>query len=108
MSNVTLTIRGRTYTVACAEGEEAHILQLGRMIEEKIAAMGETAGLSEQRALLFAALLLADELHETKAKVQAQADLPLSQPPGAAPDSSLLALDAIASKLENLASRLES
>ena len=29
MSNVTLSIGGRSYTVACAEGEESHVLGLG-------------------------------------------------------------------------------
>ena len=29
MSNVTLTVSGRQFTVACAEGEEAHIRKLG-------------------------------------------------------------------------------
>ncbi len=64
MSNVTLHIGGRDYTVACAEGEEAHVASLGALIDEKIQAMG--AGHNEPRQLLFAALLLADELHDAK------------------------------------------
>ena len=32
MSNVTLDIAGRKFTVACAEGEEAHIAMLGQTI----------------------------------------------------------------------------
>ena len=66
MSNVTLTIGGRHYTVACAAGEEAHIEMLGRTIDGKLHGMPNLAGQSEARTLLFAALLLADELHELR------------------------------------------
>ena len=37
MSNITLDIAGRKFTVACAEGEEAHIAMLGRTIDAKVA-----------------------------------------------------------------------
>ena len=60
MSNVTLKIGGRDYTVACAEGEEGHVRALGAMIADKVAEMGSSAQ-GETRQLLFAALLLADQ-----------------------------------------------
>ena len=106
MSNVDLTIGGRQFTVACAEGEEAHVAGLGDMIDTKLAAMGGVAGQSETRMLLFAALLLADELHDARAP---SSDAP-APPAGAAalPPESAERLDAIAQRLENLAARLES
>lgn len=64
MSNVTLAIGGRNFTVASAAGEESHIEMLGRMIDDRLEKMGGASGQSETRMLLFAALLLADELHE--------------------------------------------
>lgn len=108
MSNVTLSIGGRSFTVACAEGEENHVAGLGRMIDSKVASMGDLAGQSEPRMLLFAALLLADELHEAKSR--APASLPEADGENAFAGLSALAgnqLEAIASRLENLASRLE-
>jgi cell division protein ZapA len=96
MSNVTLTIGGRFYTVACAQGEEAHIEALGRTIDGKLHDMPNLSGQSEARTLLFAALLLADELHEQGA--------------GAAPaDDGQVAetLERLAETLEGLAERLE-
>ena len=66
MSEVTLIIGGRRHTVSCADGEEAHIADLGRMIDEKFSQMGNPAGPDSQN-LLFAALLLADELDEARA-----------------------------------------
>jgi cell division protein ZapA len=101
MSNVDLSIAGRTFTVACAAGEEDHVAGLGQMIDTKLQAMGGMANQSESRALLFAALLLADELHEAKGSAG-----------GATPPASELGgdpelLEAIAIRLEKLATRLE-
>lgn len=103
MSNVTLSIGGRSFTVACAAGEEAHVLGLGNMIDAKLSAMGDMAGQSEARTLLFAALLLADELHEVKSG-KGRDDGQASQ----AVVQMVEKLEAIASHLENLADKLES
>lgn len=101
MSNVTLHIGGRNYTVACAEGEEDHVTGLGRTIDEKIQAMG--GGHNEPRQLLFAALLLADELHEARHRSGG------ARPTAAAPQLDLHAdaLEAIATRLENCVMALE-
>ena len=96
MSNVTLSIGGRHYTVACAAGEEQHIELLGRSIDGKLAGLSNLGGQSEARTLLFAALLLADELHE------AHSGAPAEPSPAVAE-----ALEALASRLEGLAERLE-
>lgn len=77
MSNVTLSIGGRNYTVACASGEEEHVTSLGRAIDAKIQSMGG-AGTTESRQLLFAALLLADEVHEVKSASRATRQPPRS------------------------------
>ena len=66
MSTVTLNIGPKTYTVACADGEEAHIEALGAMIAEKYALLGTSRAPLEAQNLLFAALFLADELAEAR------------------------------------------
>jgi cell division protein ZapA len=66
MSTVTLTIGPKNYPVACAEGEEAHISELGAMIAEKYALLGTSRAPLEAQNLLFAALFLADELAEAR------------------------------------------
>ena len=71
MSNVRLEIGGREFSVACAEGEEAHIALLGQRIDDKLRDMGGATGQSESRMLLFASLLLADEVHELKTRTGA-------------------------------------
>ena len=100
MSNVTLTIGGRFYTVACAPGEEAHIEALGRSIDGKLSGLPNLQGQSEARTLLFGALLLADELHELRDG---------GDPAPAAVDDGQTAetLERLAETLESLADRLE-
>lgn len=106
MSNVTLSIGGRDYVVACADGEEGHIAGLGREVDRKLASLPGAAGLGEVRALLFTALVLADELHEARAKGPRQAELGLDPPaPAAAP--AMPALDLLAGRLERIAAELE-
>ena len=100
MSNVTLHIGGRDYTVACADGEEAHVTGLGRMISAKLDEMGGTGNQSEVRTLLFAALLLADEVHELKGR-------PEPEPRRASDPEIDAALNRVADRLENIANTLE-
>ncbi len=99
MSNVTVTIGGRHYTVACAAGEEQHIEMLGRSIDGKLQGLANLSGQSEARTLLFAALLLADELHEQ------QSGRASARP--ADDERSAEALEQLAERLEGLAERLE-
>ena len=98
MSNVTLTIGSRSFAVACADGEEAHVGDLGRLIDEKVAAAG-AQGQTEGRMLLFAALLLADEVHELRQKGGGEPALP---------EGLADRLGEIAGRIENIASLLES
>lgn len=94
MSNVSLSIGGRNFTVSCADGEEAHVARLGRLIDQKVAAAG-LPGQSETMMLLFAALLLADDLHGAPATGGSSAALAEK-------------LGAIAARVENIADLLES
>lgn len=69
MSTVTLTIGPKSYTVACADGQETHIQALGAMIAEKYAQLGGSRAPLEAQNLLFAALFLADELAEARKQI---------------------------------------
>jgi cell division protein ZapA len=99
MSNITLAIGGRKFTVACGPGEEAHIETLGRIIDAKIEGMPGLGNQSEARCLLYAALLLADELHELRSAGGAAA--------AGGDDGTAEALESLAEQLEALAWRLE-
>ena len=99
MSNVDLSIGGRIFKVACAEGEEAHVTGLGRVIDAKVAAIPGASGQSEGRMLLFASLMLADEVHDAKGR---------GAPSAPTTDPALAErLEAVAAALEKCASALE-
>ncbi|NOW44244.1 cell division protein ZapA [Novosphingobium sp. SG751A] len=102
MSRVDLMIGGRDYAVACSPGEEDHVRLLGRIIEEKMDALPGTTNQSEVRSMLFAALLLADEVQE----LRQQADQGAPDTPPADP-ALAQRLDAVAAKLEQLAASVE-
>ena len=96
MSNVRLSIGGRSFTVACADGEEAHVGELGCLIDDKVSAAG-LGGQTESRMLLYASLLLADEVHELQNRTSA-----------AISENLQARLLQIAGRIENLADLLES
>jgi cell division protein ZapA len=107
MASVDIQVASRTYPVACRDGEEAHLRALAALVDAKAADAGDALGaLSETRHLLFAALLLADELQETRAKATAGGS---AAPGQSAPDPALgAALEGLAERVEALADRLGS
>lgn len=97
MAQVTLTVGGRRYDLACRDGEEAHLEALAAVVDNKAEEAARAVGnANETRQLLLAALLLADELSEVRA---GQAD-----PAEARFAAQIVRL---ASRIETLAERLE-
>ena len=102
---VDLTIAGRTYQVACREGEEENLRAAARLVDGKSReALAGLGTLSESRQFLFASLLLADQLIE-KPDEDGGARA-AAQPTG--PDHRIVSrAEALASRLESLAGTLE-
>ena len=100
---VDLTIAGRTYQVACREGEEENLRAAARLVDGKSReALAGLGTLSEARQFLFASLLLADQLID---KDPRRAGAPPAPP---APDPALVErAEALAERLESLADGLE-
>ncbi len=62
MPDVTVSIGGREYPVACQEGEEQFLHAAARMLDTEASALaGQTGRLPESRMLLMAGLMLADK-----------------------------------------------
>jgi cell division protein ZapA len=97
MADVRLSIAGREYIVTCKDGEEARLNALGQMVDEKAREAGGSGGLNESRLLLFASLLLADQVYDGQPNASKPADS------GDHEQSEMLA-----SSVERLADRLES
>jgi cell division protein ZapA len=77
MAQVSIRINGYTYSVGCEDGQEAHLSQMAAEIEQRITSIRAIGGQSgEARLLMLAALLLADELYDTRAKAGAAEPAP--------------------------------
>ena len=70
MGQVTITIDKREYAIACDDGQEAHILRLSQILNEKAKMLSASVGLiNENMMLAMIGLLLADELQDIKSGV---------------------------------------
>jgi cell division protein ZapA len=101
MASVEVEIAARKYSVACRDGEEEHLRSVAAIVDGKAQDAAAALGsLSEARQLLFASLLLADELKEHRAG--------RGPPAPAEPDPALAeALERLAKRVESLAEQLE-
>jgi cell division protein ZapA len=101
---IDLSIAGRTYQVACREGEEENLRAAARLVDGKSReALAGLGTLSEARQFLFASLLLADQVIEGKPDAA-----PPPPPEPAGPDPALVQrAEALAGRLESLAVALE-
>ena len=98
MAEVELSIAGRPYKVACRAGEEDTLRAAGALVDVKSReALAGLGTLSESRQLLFAALLLADQLVDGR-----EVEIPTG------PDPELVErTQQLAQRLESLADALE-
>jgi cell division protein ZapA len=70
MAQVTVTIAGHVYRVACGEGEEAHLRGLARQIDERIETLKRNFGeIGDQRLTIMAAITIADDLAEANRRI---------------------------------------
>jgi cell division protein ZapA len=105
MAQVSVTIDGRRYRVACNEGEEARLESLAGMIDDKIGELRASFGeIGDQRLVVMAALTIADNLAE--ARDEAVAERKRSEAAQARAAAVASNLDALGSRLEALAARL--
>lgn len=103
MATIDIEVAGRRYNVACRDGEETHLHSVASMVDQRARDAAQALGsLTETRQLLFAALLMADDIKE----MRAGAGLP--DPPPPPPDPAVAqALERLAARMEALADSLE-
>ena len=81
MAEVELTIAGRPYRVACRAGEEENLRAAGALVDAKSKeALAGLGTLSESRQLLFASLLLADQLIDKPGAATGAGAVPQADP----------------------------
>ncbi|HEV7229547.1 cell division protein ZapA [Brevundimonas sp.] len=102
MATVTVEVNGRPYAVGCADGQEDRVRMLARQFDDHVRNVASEVGhVGDIRLFLMAALLLADDLHETR--LAAGSVTLAGDPPAPANDGVAEALNAVAARLEKLA-----
>ena len=70
MTQVTATIAGRQFRLACEDGQEEHLLALAKDLDQRIIDLRAKFGeIGDTRLTVMAALMIADELAETQRRI---------------------------------------
>jgi cell division protein ZapA len=71
MSQVSVTINGRQFRMACEDGQEGHLMNLARDLDTRIEGLRAKFGeIGDTRLTVMAALTIADSLAETAARIK--------------------------------------
>lgn len=98
MGKADITVNNQRYSVACAEGQEARLQELARLLDQRVRRIASAVGdIGEARLLLVAGLALLDEL----------ADAQTGGAPSQAVSRAAAALSDAASRIEALAARVD-
>ena len=87
MGQVTIALNGRSYRLSCGDGEEPRLLALAAEIRERLDTLAIQFGqIGDERLLVMAALLVADELWDVRQRL-AEALAPVEAPVEASVES---------------------
>jgi cell division protein ZapA len=111
VSQVPVMVNGRSYNIACDDGQEPRIRRLAHYVDARAGEFVRNLGqVGEARLLLLAALVIADELsdaNEALAQEKSRARAAQSEADGET-DAAADAIHGIAQRIEAIAARLES
>ncbi len=90
MAQVSISINGRPYTVACEDGQEPRLRELAAALDEEVSGLATAIGqVGDTRLLVIAGLSLVDRMADLAAELDGQsASVPAANPaaaPAAAP-----------------------
>lgn len=107
MEMVEITIGGRRFKVQCGPGEGSRLRHLARLVDQNAAALvRHHQGLSEEKLLLLANLLLADQLEDASQEL-AQLTAELERIGTATRERGSWVIETAARRLDALVARIE-
>ncbi len=113
MAEVNITLNGRVYEIACDPGQEGRIVDLAAYIDQRLQKIARTGGAyNDSHLLVLTALVLADELFETKEEVAGASRAPRATAPvvaGSQGDEQALAklLEQLSRRIDGIAQRVQ-
>lgn len=71
MAQVSVSIGGRTYRMACDDGQEDHLMKLAGDLDAKINHLREAFGeIGDTRLIVMAAIMVSDEVSELRRRMR--------------------------------------
>ena len=110
MSQVSVTINGRQFRMACEDGQEGHLMNLARELDNRIDRLRTKFGeIGDTRLTVMAAITVADELAEAGQRIKRLEEelATLQNTQIAISDRNKAAQAAIAAALSKAAERVE-
>ena len=112
MPQVAVQINGKTYRMACDEGQEAHLLDLAQRFDKYINQLkGSFGEIGDQRLTVMAGVMVTDELVEMQHKIRGLeselADLRTGSTSPSDKDANMaMALNKTAERIEQISKKL--
>ena len=110
MSQVSVTINGRQFRMACEDGQEGHLMNLARELDNRIDKLRTKFGeIGDTRLTVMAAITVVDELSEAGQRIKRLEEelAALQNAQVASSDRNKAAQAAIATALSKAAERVE-
>src|SRR6187551_1629379 len=111
MAQIVATIAGRQFRLACEDGQEDHLQSLAKDIDQRIIGLRRKFGeIGDTRLTVMAALMLADESAEARAKQRKLEDelAALEETRATSAERTRQASDAVVGAFHSAAERIES
>lgn len=105
MGQVSVTLNDRVYRLVCDDGEEDRLVELATYVKAKVTQLtAEVGRAGDERLILMAALMIADELWDARASLDAQSATAIAaaisvQPGAAAEPEPVRRLKSVAARL---------
>jgi len=106
LGQVSITIRGRAYQIACDDGQEAHLARLGRYLDQRAEQLAAGGSINDSLLLVMTALVVADELSDTLGELESLRGAGAQNARAEAENEVVAALDQVAARIERIAAGL--
>ena len=71
MAQVNITVNGRSYRMACDDGQEDHVVELGQRFDAAIEDLRSSVGeVGDQRLMVMAGILMTDRVLDTERRLR--------------------------------------
>ena len=71
MAQVNITVNGRSYRMACDDGQEDHVIELGQRFDLAIEDLRNSVGeVGDQRLMVMAGILMTDRVLDTERRLK--------------------------------------